>query len=47
MKKLGRYIISQLKREYASQNVTEINEILPKISSFNPQYLIKNKAYLK
>ena len=36
-----RYIISSLKREYASENGTELNSILPKMSPLNPQYLTK------
>lgn len=28
-----RYILASLKREYASENGTELNEILPKMSS--------------
>ncbi|MWP49885.1 MULTISPECIES: type I restriction endonuclease subunit R [unclassified Gilliamella] len=36
-----RYISSSLKREYATENGTELNEILPKMSPLNPQYLIK------
>ncbi|NUF26706.1 type I restriction endonuclease subunit R [Gilliamella sp. ESL0254] len=36
-----RYIASSLKREYATENGTELNEILPKMSPLNPQYLIK------
>ena len=34
-----RYIIISLKREYASENGTELNAILPKMSPLNPQYL--------
>ncbi len=36
-----RYILNSLKREYGSRNGMELNEILPKISSLNPQYLTK------
>ncbi|OCG54030.1 DEAD/DEAH box helicase [Gilliamella sp. Choc6-1] len=36
-----RYIASSLKRAYATENGTELNEILPKMSPLNPQYLIK------
>lgn len=39
-----RYITASLKREYASENGTELNEILPKMSPLNPQYLSKKKA---
>jgi len=38
-----RYIMVSLKREYASENGTELNEILPKMSPLNPQYLTKKK----
>jgi type I restriction enzyme R subunit len=39
-----RYIINSLKREYASENGTELNEILPKMSPLNPQYLTKKQT---
>ena len=39
-----RYIISSLKREYASENGTELNAILPKMSPLNSQYLIKKQS---
>ena len=39
-----RYILSSLKREYASQNGTELNEILPKMSPLNPEYLTKKQS---
>ncbi|MEA3504190.1 MAG: type I restriction endonuclease subunit R [Bacteroidota bacterium] len=39
-----RYITSSLKREYASENGTELNSILPKMSPLNPQYLIKKQS---
>ncbi|CVK15907.1 type I restriction enzyme, R subunit [Apibacter mensalis] len=43
-----RYIASSLKREYATENGTELNEILPKMSPLNPQYLIKkNRVFEK
>ncbi|SIR28722.1 type I restriction enzyme, R subunit [Janthinobacterium sp. TND4EL3] len=34
-----RYISTSLKREYASDNGTELNAILPKMSPLNPQFL--------
>jgi type I restriction enzyme R subunit len=34
-----RYITSSLKRKYASENGTELNAILPKMSPLNPKYL--------
>lgn len=39
-----RYIITSLKREYASENGTELNAILPKMSPLNPQYLTKKQS---
>jgi type I restriction enzyme R subunit len=39
-----RYIVASLKREYASENGTELNEILPKMSPLNPQYLTKKQT---
>ncbi len=43
-----RYIIASLKREYASENGTELNAILPKMSPLNPQYLtIKQSVFQK
>jgi len=43
-----RYILASLKREYASENGTELNTILPKMSPLNPQYLtIKQSVFRK
>lgn len=42
-----RYITASLKREYASENGTELNVILPKMSPLNPQYLIKKQSVLQ
>ncbi|MDQ5770949.1 HsdR family type I site-specific deoxyribonuclease [Thiothrix subterranea] len=39
-----RYITVSLKREYASENGTELNAILPKMSPLNPQYLTKKQS---
>ena len=39
-----RYIASSLKREYASENGTELNALLPKMSPLNPQYLTKKQS---
>ena len=39
-----RYIVNSLKREFASDNGTELNEILPKMSPLNPQYLAKKQG---
>lgn len=42
-----RYITASLKREYASENGTELNSILPKMSPLNPQYLTKKQSVFK
>ncbi|WP_136667887.1 type I restriction endonuclease subunit R [Flavobacterium sp. H122] len=39
-----RYITASLKREFASENGTELNAILPKMSPLNPQYLTKKQS---
>jgi type I restriction enzyme, R subunit len=39
-----RYILTSLKREYASENGTELNAILPQMSPLNPQYLTKKQS---
>ena len=39
-----RYITASLKREYASENGTELNAVLPKMSPLNPQYLSKKQS---
>ena len=39
-----RYIVTSLKREFASDNGTELNAILPKMSPLNPQYLTKKQS---
>ncbi|MDO5674971.1 MAG: type I restriction endonuclease subunit R, partial [bacterium] len=38
-----RYIATSLKREFASENGTELNAVLPKMSPLNPQYLTKKQ----
>lgn len=38
-----RYILASLKREFASENGTELNTILPKMSPLNPEYLTKKQ----
>ncbi len=38
-----RYIAISIKREFASDNGTELNSILPKMSPLNPQYLTKKQ----
>ncbi|MBS1730278.1 MAG: type I restriction endonuclease subunit R [Bacteroidetes bacterium] len=43
-----RYIATSLKRKYASENGTELNALLPKMSPLNPQYLtLKQKIFQK
>lgn len=39
-----RYILVSLRREYASENGTELNNILPSMSPLNPQYLTKKRT---
>ena len=38
-----RYITNSIKREYASDNGTELNAVLPKMSPLNPKYLSKKQ----
>ncbi|MDO4641460.1 MAG: type I restriction endonuclease subunit R [Neisseria sp.] len=42
-----RYLSSSLKRGYASENGTDLNDILPKMSPLNPQYLTKKQGVLQ
>lgn len=42
-----RYITKSLKREYATENGTELNTILPKMSPLNPQYLTKKQSVFR
>ncbi len=39
-----RYLRASLKREYATENGTALNETLPKLSSLNPQYKTKKQT---
>ncbi len=39
-----RYITISLKREFASDNGTELNAVLPSMSPLNPQYLTKKQS---
>lgn len=39
-----RYILASLKREYATENGAELNDILPKMSPHNPQYKTKKES---
>ena len=38
-----RYLQTSLKREYASENGTDLNTVLPKLSPLNPEYLTKKQ----
>lgn len=40
----NRYISTSLKREFASENGTELNSVLPKMSPLNPAYLTKKQS---
>ncbi len=42
-----RYIKNALKKGYASENGTELNEILPKMSPLNPKYLTKKQEVFR
>lgn len=42
-----RYITASLKREYANENGTELNALLPKMSPLNPQYLTKKQGVFR
>jgi len=44
IKEAKRYISTSLKREYASENGTELNSTLPKMSPLNPQYKTKKQT---
>lgn len=39
-----RYLMTSLKREFASENGTELNAVLPKMSPLNPLYLTKKQG---
>ncbi|WP_432416506.1 type I restriction endonuclease subunit R, EcoR124 family [Gallibacterium genomosp. 3] len=39
-----RYLTASLKREYASENGTELNEVLPKLSPLDPEYRTKKQT---
>ena len=39
-----RYIATSIKREFASEHGTELNNILPGMSPLNPQYLPKKQS---
>lgn len=40
----GRYLVTSLQREYASDHGTELNSILPRMSPLNPEYLTKKQS---
>lgn len=42
-----RYIMTSLKHEFASENGTELNTILPKMSPLNPKYLTKKQKVFR
>lgn len=42
-----RYLATSLKKEFATENGTELNAILPKMSPLNPQYLTKKQSVFK
>jgi type I restriction enzyme R subunit len=42
-----RYISTSLKREFASENGTELNAVLPKMSPLNPQFLTKKQSVFR
>ena len=42
-----RYITTSIKREFASENGTELNAVLPKMSPLNPQFLTKKQTVLQ
>ena len=42
-----RYITASLRREFASENGTELNALLPKMSPLNPQYLTKKQSVFR
>jgi type I restriction enzyme R subunit len=46
--KAKRYLSASLKRHYASENGTELNSLLPKMSPLNPAYLkVKQRVFQK
>ena len=47
MEEAKRYITVSLKREFASENGTELNAVLPRMSPLNPQYLMKKQSVFK
>ena len=47
VEKAKRYIHKSLKNEFASVNGTDLNDILPKMSPLNPQFLPKKQTVLQ
>ena len=41
---VNRYLKVSLKRGYASENGTELNDMLPKMSPLNPNYVKKKRG---
>jgi type I restriction enzyme R subunit len=39
-----RYITNSIKREFATENGNELNDVLPKMSPLNPAYLTKKSS---
>jgi len=39
-----RYISASLRREFASENGTELNALLPRMSPLNPEYLSRKQS---
>ena len=39
-----RYLANSLKREFASENGTELNALLPRMSPLNPQFLTRKQT---
>ena len=46
-KEARHYIELSLKHKFASENGTDFNNILPKMSPLNPQYLTKKQTVLQ
>lgn len=42
-----RYITNSLKREFATENGTELNAVLPKMSPLNPEFLTKKQTIFR
>jgi len=42
-----RYVANSVKREFASENGNDLNDILPKMSPLNPSYLTKKASVFR